>query len=197
MEFNTFDVSVFGVILGCILLSTSRGMVAELFDFFGWIFALILARVFASNVASAAFPNMQPESMAILCAFVLVFILTRIFLHLLNYALNHFIHTSKLSRLNRLLGAVLGMLKGILFVTLGVFVLSFSDLPKSREWQTAFSSRFFERNVEIMASYMPTFLGSQIHFPKHTANAGAPPAAPKKETLTPNAQSKKSSQSTE
>lgn len=185
MAANTFDVSVAGVMVCCVLLSTSRGMIAELFDFFGWIFALVLARVFAPKVAASAFPNMEPESMAILCAFVLVFILTRVFLHLLNYALNHFMHQNKLSRLNRLLGAVLGLFKGILFITLGVFVLSFSDLPKSKEWQTAFSSRFFERNVEIMASYMPAFLGSQIKFPEHTANAGNPPPVPKKETLSP------------
>lgn len=185
MAANTFDVSVAGVMVCCILLSTSRGMIAELFDFFGWIFALILARVLAPKVAASAFPNMEPESMAILCAFVLVFILTRVFLHLLNYALNHFMHQNKLSRLNRLLGAVLGLFKGILFITLGIFVLSFSDLPKSKEWQTAATSRFFERNVEIMAMYMPAFLGSQIKFPKHTANFSDAPASPKKEILSP------------
>lgn len=197
MEFNTFDVSVTGVMLCCILLSTSRGMLSELFDFFGWIFALILARVFAPSVAQFAFPNMQPESMALLCAFVLIFILTRVFLHLLNYALTYFVHNNKLSRVNRLLGAVLGMFKGVLFITLGVFVLSFSDLPKSREWQTAFSSRFFERNVEIMAAYMPAFLGSQIQFPQHTATFGDAPPTPTKDILSPNSQLKKSDKSME
>lgn len=165
MEFNTFDVAVGIIMFSCILLSTSRGMIDELFDFFGWIIALLLARLSANSVAAIAFPAMQPESMGVLCAFVLVFIVTRIILHLANYALHYFVKTTKLSNVNRLLGGLLGALKGVLFVTLGVFVCAFSDLPKSVEWQTAKSSRFFERNVEILASYMPPFLGSQIQFP--------------------------------
>lgn len=171
MTFNTFDVAVSMVMLSCILLSTSRGMIDELFDFFGWIFALLLARISASSVASIAFPAMQPESMGVLCAFVLVFITTRIMLHLVNYALHYFIKTTKLSSINRLLGGVLGALKGILFITLGVFVCAFSNLPKSTEWRTAKTSRFFERNVEILASYMPAFLGAQIQFPSRDVNA--------------------------
>lgn len=173
MEFNTFDVAVGMMIFSCVLLSTSRGMIEELFDFFGWIIALLLARFSANAVAAVAFPAMQPQSMGVLCAFVLVFIVTRIVLHLANYALHYFVKTSKLSSINRLLGGLLGAFKGMMFVTLGVFVCAFSELPKSPEWQTAKMSRFFERNVEMLATYMPPFLGEQIRFPER--NASAPP----------------------
>lgn len=169
-ELNTFDVIVGIIILSCILLSTSRGMIDELFDFFGWIIALLLAKLSANSVAIVVFPSMQPASMGILCGFVLVFIITRIILQLINYALHYFIKTTKLSSINRLMGGLLGAFKGILFVTLGVLVCAFSQLPKSQEWQTAKTSRFFERNVEILASYMPLFLGKQIQFPSRASD---------------------------
>lgn len=166
MGLNTFDIIVLAVMVGCIWLSTSRGMIAELFDFFGWIISLVLARAFSPVTAKIVFPTMQPESMGVLCAFVLIFVLTRILQNLLQYALNHFVKVSQLTTINRLLGGALGALKGLLFINLGVLACAFSDLPKSPDWQQARTSRFFERLVELEKGFLPEFMRNQVNFPE-------------------------------
>lgn len=167
--FTVFDLFAVGTILVSMLISTSHGMVAELFDFFGWIISLILARALSSPIADNIMPNMQPRQMAIVCAFVLVFVATRLFQRLLRFALDSAINKAKLTHLNRLLGGILGIMKGVLFVGLAVFFCSFSSLPYSDDWQSAATSRFFEGVVKSATPLLPEAFADQVHFPARDA----------------------------
>lgn len=164
--FTVFDLFSLGTILLCMVISATRGMVSELFDFGGWIISLILARMLATSVAASVFPSMQPRAMAVVCSFVLVFVVARLLQSLLRFALNSAINKAKLTSLNRMMGGLLGTLKGILFVGIAVFACSFSNLPRTPEWQDAATAEFFETLVKASAPYLPEILADQVHFPQ-------------------------------
>lgn len=163
--FTLFDMLAVGTIVVCLMISTSRGLVSELFDFFGWIVSLLVARMSAATVADSILTMMQPRQMAVMCAFVLVFITVRLFQHFLRFALNSAISKAKLTNINRMLGGVLGTLKGTLFVCLAVLMCSFSKLPQSDDWQNAATSEFFENLVKAGVPVLPDVFADQVHFP--------------------------------
>ena len=69
-----------------------------------------------------------------------------------------------LSKVNRVLGAILGAGKGIVAVTLVTLACSFSNLPQSSEWQESISAPFFESLAMTTKPYLPDFLAEQVAF---------------------------------
>lgn len=173
--FTLFDMLALGTIVASIAISAMRGLIAELIAFGGWLVALIFARALCVSVADSAFPNMQPREMAVVFSFVLVFVVMRILLHLLDYVLEYFIKFGKLTYLNRALGGIVGLLKGLLFVSLSVLICAFTSLPYKENWQTAKTSRFFERMAGLFVPSLPQFLGEQVVFPPRVGDANYVP----------------------
>lgn len=170
-SFTSFDFLTFSTLLVCIVLSTARGFVSELFDFGGWVISLIFARALCISVAEAAFPNMEPYEMAVVFAFVLVFIIMRLLQYFLRSALNKYIYQTKLNYMNRLMGCCVGLMKGLFIISLVVLVCAFTPLPERESWQRAISSRFFENMAAMSVPYLPPFLGEQVLFPERIPNA--------------------------
>lgn len=170
---TTFDFLALGTVFVCIVVSAMRGLLAELISFGGWIVALIVARMFAVPVSDVVFSTMQPRSMAVVCAFVLVYVVARIATVFVQYLLDFVVKKAKLSNVNRLLGALLGAVKGTLVVSFVVLACMFSSLPQEPEWKDALSSAFFEETARMGAPYLPDFLADQLLFeqPENTEAA--------------------------
>ena len=161
---TTFDLFAFGTILFCIVLSAMRGLMGEVFSFVGWLVALAIARFAAVDVSNFMFSSMQPRELAVVCAFVATYFAARLMLTFTHQVFDLVIKKAHLSTLNRLGGAVLGSLKGVLVVSIAVLLCAFSDLPKSSEWRDAISAPFFE-NIALMGTpYLPEFLAKQVKF---------------------------------
>ena len=48
---------------------------------------------------------------------------------------------------------------------LAVLVCAFTDLPKSDEWQNAYSSPFFEGAASVAVPYLPEYLAKKVSYP--------------------------------
>lgn len=162
--FTAFDFLVLATVLVCTAVSAMRGLVAELISFGGWIVALIMARMLAVPVSDVVFSQMQPRPLAVVCAFVMVYVVARIATLFVQYLLDFVVKTAHLSTLNRLLGGLLGLLKGVLVVSFVVLACMFSSLPQEPAWQEAYTSPFFEETARMGAAYLPDFLADQLLF---------------------------------
>lgn len=161
---TTFDLFAFGTILFCIVLSAMRGLMGEVFSFVGWLVALTIARFLAVDVSNFMFSSMQPRELAVVCAFVATYVAARLALAFTHQVFDLVIKKSHLSTLNRIGGAALGSLKGVLVVSITVLLCAFSDLPKSSEWRDSISAPFFESIALMGTPYLPEFLAKQVNF---------------------------------
>ena len=168
---TTFDFLALGLIAVCIVLSAVRGLVWEIWNFVGYLLSVAAGRLLAVPTADLVFVSMQPRPLAIACAFVLVFVLTRIPQHFLHFVFDKVVKTAKLTTITRLLGAILGGIKGVLIVTVIVLACSFSKLPDDPEWRDAATSPFFEELAALGIPYLPDFLADQAHLPSRTQGA--------------------------
>lgn len=155
---TTFDLLALGAILVCLLISASRGVFRELVSFLGWIIALIFARFYAIFAADVFLSSLQPRSLAVVIGFVLCYIACRLVLVLVAHLLDFTLKTIKLSALNRVLGASIGFVKGVLLVSIVVLLCSFSTLPEQASWKNALTAPWFEQLAALGLPYLPDFL---------------------------------------
>ncbi len=159
-----FDLLAFTTIFACIVLSAMRGLMGEVFSFVGWLLALVVARFLAVDVSNIMFSSMQPRELAVVCAFVAIYVVTRLALAFTHQVFDLIIKKAHLSTLNRIGGAALGSLKGVLVVSIAVLLCAFSDLPKDNEWRDSISAPFFESIALMGTPYLPEFLAKQVKF---------------------------------
>lgn len=152
-----FDLLTLGVIAICVLVSMWRGVVAETVSLLTWVVAFVSVRVGAVSVAEHVFTGIRPQGLAVLAAVLLLFSLSWVGMRLLRSALTTAVQAVGLGGLNRFLGGFFGLLKGVLLVTLVVFLASFTALPRSVEWQSARSAFVFEALARLALPYLPVY----------------------------------------
>ncbi|MCS4532995.1 CvpA family protein [Neisseria montereyensis] len=160
-----FDILAFGLILISVIISMMRGMIAEITSLLIWIVAFIVAKLYAVPFAEMAFSTVEPQAFGVAIAFIVLFIASWLVQHLLRSLLTSAVKAVGLGGINRLLGGIVGALKGIILVTLVVIVCLFTDLPQSEGWQQSFSAVYFEALARVAVPYLSSVLTDQIHYP--------------------------------
>ena len=117
---------VFLVIIGISFLRCAvRGFISELLSMAALIFGLMFAIFFFKNTAVLVrewfMPNVKivPEVISFIALFVIVYILVKI----IEMALKSIIEGIQLGGLDRLLGAFLGIVEGIIIICLILFLM--------------------------------------------------------------------------
>jgi membrane protein required for colicin V production len=137
IEMNGFDIAVLVVVVLSTLLAFARGVVRELIALASWVAALVLALALGGEVASML-PVLEtsPAARYILAAglvFIGVLVAGAAIAHLLTKA----VRAVGLGFLDRLLGAVFGIARGVAIVLLFVLVAGVTTLPRYEWWQNA------------------------------------------------------------
>ena len=147
-----FDIFALCAIGLSVILAMMRGLVGEVLSLVSWVLSLIAAKMAAQALAAVA-------------GFIAGFAAALLLLFFLRSLLTGVIKAIGLGGVNRFLGAVFGLLRGFAVVTLAVLVCAFTDLPKSDEWQNAYSSPFFEGAASVAVPYLPEYLAKKVSYP--------------------------------
>ncbi|HET7308216.1 MAG TPA: CvpA family protein [Gammaproteobacteria bacterium] len=161
------DYFILAVVVLSILLSLMRGFVREAISLGTWIAAFWLALTFASQF-SRWFTAIESDAVRIILAFGILFVAVLIVGAVLNHLVSALVDKTGLSGTDRLLGAVFGFGRGLVFVAALVIVAQWTQLPKTQTWQ---HSRFMPyvdpvatwlRHVLPIDSAHPEFSGKQV-----------------------------------
>ena len=68
-----FDMAALAVILICVVVSMTRGVIAEIASLASWIISFMAARLFAEAFADAFLTSLQPRALSVAAGFILVF----------------------------------------------------------------------------------------------------------------------------
>ena len=129
------------------VLAMMRGLVGEVLSLVSWVMSLIAAKMAAQPLAETVFSFIRPSALGAVAGFIAAFAAALLLLFFLRSLLTGAIKAIGLGGVNRFLGAVFGLLRGFAVVTLAVLVCAFTDLPKSDEWQNAYSSPFSKERL--------------------------------------------------
>ena len=159
---NELDYGIIAVTLVSLAIGAWRGAIREIINICAWVAAFVLAHAFSADLAPYfADWIAEPVYRAVL-AWLVIFVAVLIFASLLASLLSELVRKLGLSGLDRLLGAIIGMIRGVLVVVVLALAAGMTKFPQSVLWKSA----TLTSSVEIAALYaralLPQSLASKI-----------------------------------
>jgi membrane protein required for colicin V production len=161
---TSFDYIALFVIGISIVVSMMRGAVREILAIAGWVAALYVARTYASQLVPLLPPDIPTEPLKVLAAFVILMLGVLLVASLLSIALASIIRKIGLNWLNRSLGGLFGLARGLLIVCVLVFLAGLTNLPKDELWTNAMFSAPLEVLVKSMLPWLPQSVTQHVKY---------------------------------
>lgn len=161
---TSFDYVVIAIMVISVLISVMRGAVKEIFGLLAWVVAFTVGTYYTNDFAPMLSKSISNESARDVTAFVTLFLVTWIFMALLTVAMSRLITQSVLSEANRVLGALFGVIRGLVVILTVVSIAGMTALPKKPVWRDAALSGSFETTVVMLKPWMPEDFAKRIKY---------------------------------
>jgi membrane protein required for colicin V production len=158
-----FDYAVIAVIGLSVLLAAFRGVVREITALAGWAAALILSGLFAQYVAQWLPASLSPM-LRVVIAYVVIFLGVLLLSGLIGLLLAKLFRAAGLGFTDRAVGALFGLLRGVLIVFVVVMFAGLTGLPKESFWREAALSGPVETAVLAAKPALPKDLAQRIRY---------------------------------
>jgi len=159
-----FDIAVLVVLGLSMLLGLLRGLVKEVMAIAAWIVAFVLARQFAPTVANWLPVALHPAGLRLAAGFVCVLFGGLLMLWLVTYFATQIIGAQGLTLADRTVGAIFGLVRGVLIVLVGVLIAGLTALPKDPGWRNAWFSAPFEALAVSVKAWLPEAVKTRIRY---------------------------------
>lgn len=159
-----FDYAVLGIIGISVLLSIMRGFVREILALVSWVVAFILARLYTMELVPLLPEAIPSEALKLLAAFLILFLATLLLCSLLAIALSQIFKKVGLGWVDRGLGALFGVLRGVLMVATLVLLAGFTALPKDPIWRNAMFAAPLEAMVTSVLPWLPEDIAKHVKY---------------------------------
>ncbi|MEO7344817.1 MAG: CvpA family protein [Methylotenera sp.] len=161
---TSFDYAVLIIVALSVILSVMRGLLREVLAILGWVAAFYVAKTYTNQLVPMMPKDIPTESLRILAAFLVLFLATLLVASLLAIALSAIFKKIGLGWLNRLLGAGFGMVRGLLIVSILVFLAGLTNMPKDARWRNAMFSSPLEALVASMLPWVPVSIAKHVKY---------------------------------
>ena len=160
-----FDFAVLIVIGLSALRGMWRGLLSELFALAGYVVAFIVARHYVGVVAGWIPPDWPGgELTQLLLAFGLLFVATMLVIGVLAALANRLTEATGLRMVDRSLGMVFGLVRGVLLVLLLVALAGLTTLPQHEFWRNGLLRPYAEQGVRGLKPLLPETLAGYVHY---------------------------------
>ena len=157
------DYTVIVVLVLSIAWGAWRGLVHEVLSLAGWIMAFLAANLLAAPLSETFPANMRPE-FRVVGAFLLVFIGTLVLTTLLTALVTKFVRVSVLQSLDRWLGALFGLMRGLLVVVALAMIAGLTSLPRNPVWTESATGYSLAQTVIQLKPWLPPALASRLKY---------------------------------
>ena len=152
--------------LGVLLLSTGmglwRGFVFELMALLGWVVAYVVARGYAPEVAPQLPVGSAGSALNTAAAFALVFFAALFAWGLLARLLRMLLRATPLGGVDRLGGAVFGLLRGMIVLLVLCTVVAMTPAANSKDWQASLGAQRLAQVLEGVKQTWPAEWGQRL-----------------------------------
>ena len=158
-----FDYGVLSVFGLSLLLGVLRGLMREMISLAGWVGAFVLATAF-SGIVSAQLPHSLGPLLSGVLAFLLIFVGVLVASGLVGLVVSLLVRAAGMGFLDRLLGSVFGLARGLVIVLLAVLLAGLTPLPGEPFWRQAVLSGPFETVVLALRPYLPEGVAQRLKY---------------------------------
>jgi membrane protein required for colicin V production len=157
------DYFVIAVLVLSIVWGAWRGLVHEVLSLAGWIMAFLAANMLASPLSEILPANMRPE-FRVVGSWLLVFVATLVVTALATALITRYIKVSVLRGLDRWLGALFGVLRGLVIVVAFAVAAGLTALPTTAVWKDSATGYSLAQTVLQLKPWMPPALAKRLKY---------------------------------
>ena len=161
---TSFDLIAVLLVAISVGFSIWRGMVREILSLVSWFAAFWLAKLFAAVVASWLPASWSHQGLRIAVSFVAVMLVSVLVFSLISMLIVHLVKTAGLTASDRALGAVFGLVRGVLVLVVLVLVGGMTAEPREPYWRNALLSRPLEKIALLVKPWLPEDIGRRVSF---------------------------------
>ena len=161
---TAFDYVVLIILLASIVISVLRGLVKEVLSLVGWLAAFVIANRYGADMAQLLPAVVPSGTTRLVCGFAILFIGTLLLSSLVNGAIAHIIRASGLQVVDRGLGGLFGLGRGVLIVMTVTILAGLTDLPRTPVWRDALLSGVAESAVRALKPWLPDAWAERVNF---------------------------------
>ncbi len=159
-----FDYAVLAIVGISVLLSIIHGFVRELLALASWIVAFLVAQNYAAALAPLLPAAITSGSLRLLVAFLAAFLTVLLAMTLIAILVSRLFHSAGLGLVDRVLGAVFGLVRGLAIVMVVVLLAGLTALPRQPVWRDAMLSAPLAALADAVKGWLPYDLSKHINY---------------------------------
>lgn len=160
---NWLDGIILGILVLSVLIGLMRGLVAEVLSLVAWIAAFWVAAVFGPDVAGLFENSISLPMARIALGYAICFFGVLLLGMLVRFAARRLIWSTGLSGIDRLLGVLFGFVRGVLVVTILVFLVGLTAVTREPWWQQSVLLPQFQGAAAWLGQNIPAGVGDHLH----------------------------------
>lgn len=157
------DYAVIAILLLSIAWGAWRGLVHEVLSLAGWIIAFLAANLLALPLAEH-FPSAMRPELRVVVAWIAVFVGALILTTLVTALVTKFVKVSVLHSLDRWLGALFGLLRGLVVIIALAMVAGLSPLPRMPDWTNSATGYSLAQTVIQLKPWLPAAFANRLKY---------------------------------
>lgn len=160
---NGTDWVILAILGLSVVVGLWRGLVAELLSLVIWIAAFWVAASFGPAVAAQLQPMISLPIARIVLGYALCFVAVLVAGALVRFAMRRLISGTGLSGIDRLFGMLFGFVRGVLLVTLLVFLVGLTLFTRESWWQQSALLPQFQGLAAWLGQNIPASVRDHLH----------------------------------
>jgi membrane protein required for colicin V production len=158
------DYGILAVLAVSMVWSALRGVVREIVSLGGWIIAFLAANLFAGPLAAHLPQAIPGDTLRTLAAFLAIFILALICSALVGMLMSKLVSAVGLGPLDRALGALFGIARGLLLVLVAVIAAGLTSAPQQAWWKESMSGGPLKRAALALKPWLPDSFAQRLRY---------------------------------
>lgn len=159
-----FDFAVLGLIVVSLSIGVWRGVMSEILALIAWVAAFLAARAWGARVGELTATGLVDPLWRHVAGFLEVFVGVLVLFALARWLVTLMLKAVGLRPLDRVLGAIFGIARGVLVAWVAVLLSGFTALPQQDWWRQAVLAPPFETAVLAAKPWLPPDLAKRIRY---------------------------------
>lgn len=162
--FAGFDYAVLAVMALSAMLGLWRGVVSEMLALLAWLAGFFAARTWGGAAADALATWLRDPALRQILGFVAMFAATLLLFAVVRFVVTRLLRAVGLGLVDRFLGMLFGLMRGLLIVLAGVLIGGMTEMPRQAWWHEAILAAPLETAVLAAKPWLPPPVAQRIRY---------------------------------
>lgn len=141
-----------------------RGLVREVISIAAWVLAFVGANALYEPLAQLLPASVPSPELRVLIAFLAVFVVVLAACTLAGQLLARMVKGAGLAGLDRVLGGLFGVARGLLVLLVFALLAGLTALPREPVWRDSVCGGPLERTVQALRPWLPQALAQRLRY---------------------------------